>query len=83
MHRHKIYGGHAGKENMWVTIHTTLDAAIFHTAETMREKTKEKDKEKWGGAFPGGPVVKNLHSNAGDEGLIPGGELRSHKPQGN
>ena len=24
-------------------------------------------------AFPGGPVVKNLPSNAGDEGLIPGG----------
>ena len=47
------------------------------------EKTKEKDKEKWGRAFPGGPVVKNLPSNAGDEGLIPGGELRSHKPQGN
>ena len=73
MHRHKIYGGHAGKENMWVTIHTTLDAAIFHTAETMREKTKEKDKEKWEGAFPGGSVVKNLPSNARDEGLIPGG----------
>ena len=24
------------------------------------------------GDFPGGPVVKNLPSNAGDEGLIPG-----------
>ena len=39
----------------------------------MREKTKEKDKEKWEGAFPGGSVVKNLPSNARDEGLIPGG----------
>ena len=56
MHRHKIYGGHAGKENTWVTCLTALDA-IFHTAETVREKTKEKDKEKWGWAFPGGPVV--------------------------
>ena len=83
MHRHKIYGGRTGKENIWVTCHTALDATIFHTAETVREKTKEKDKEKWGGAFPGGPVVKNLPSNAGDEGLIPRGELRSHKPQGN
>ena len=25
------------------------------------------------GDFPGGPVVKNLPSNAGDSGLIPGG----------
>ena len=24
------------------------------------------------GDFPGGPLVKNLPSNAGDEGLIPG-----------
>ena len=24
--------------------------------------------------FPGGPVVKNLLANAGDQGLIPGGE---------
>ena len=78
MHRHKIYGGHAGKENM-----SALDATIFHTAETVREKTKEKDKEKWGWAFPGGPVVKNLPSNAEDKGLIPGRGLRSHKPKGN
>ena len=73
MHRHKIYGGHAGKENMQVTCHITLDINIFHTAETLKEKTKEKDTEKWGGAFPVGPAVKNLPSNAGDEGLIPGG----------
>ena len=28
--------------------------------------------------FPGGPVVMNLPSNAGDAGSIPGWELRSH-----
>ena len=42
--------------------------------------------------FPGGPVVKNLPSSAGDASLIPGqgtkiphavGELRSHTPWGN
>ena len=32
--------------------------------------------------FPGGPVVKNPPSNAGDAGSIPGGELRSHMPWG-
>ena len=73
MLRHKIYGDCAGKEHAWVPCHTVLDATIFHTAETLRQKTMEKDKEKWGGAFPGGPVVKNLPSNAGDAGLIPGG----------
>ena len=35
------------------------------------------------GDFPGGPVVKNLPSNAGDTGLIPVGELRSRKLWGN
>ena len=29
-------------------------------------------KKKGGGDFPGGQVVKNLLSNAGDTGLIPG-----------
>ena len=33
--------------------------------------------------FPGGPVVKNLPSNAGDTGSISGWELRSHMPQSN
>ena len=28
------------------------------------------------GVFPGGPVVKNLPSNAGDKGLIPGWETK-------
>ena len=77
MHRHKIYGGRAGKENI-----SALDETIFHTAETVREKTKEKDKEKWGGPVPGGPVVKNLPSNAGDEGLIPGGGTKSPQATG-
>ena len=72
MHRHKTYEGRAGKENIWVTCHTTLDATIFHTAETEREDKGERQR-KWGGAFPRCPVVKNLPSNAGNEGLIPGG----------
>ena len=33
--------------------------------------------------FPGGSVVMNLPSNAGDAGLILVRELRSHMPQGN
>ena len=32
--------------------------------------------------FPGGPVVKNLPTKAGDKGLIPG-LGRSHVPWGN
>ena len=32
--------------------------------------------------LPGGPVIKNPPSNAGDTGLIPGGELKSHMPWG-
>ena len=37
------------------------------------------------GDFPGGPVVKNPPSNAGDVGLTPGPTegLRSHMPWGN
>ena len=34
------------------------------------------------GDFPGGPVLKNLPVNAGDEGPIPG-PGRFHMPQGN
>ena len=33
--------------------------------------------------FPGGPVVKNPPSNAGDTGSIHGWGLRCHMPQGN
>ena len=33
--------------------------------------------------FPGGPVVKNLPSNAGDMGSIPGQGTRSHMPWNN
>ena len=32
---------------------------------------------------PGGPVVENLPANAGNTGLIPFHEIRSHMPQGN
>ena len=34
------------------------------------------------GNFPGGPVVKNLPTNAGNTGLIPG-PRRFHMPRGN
>ena len=30
--------------------------------------------------FPGCPVAGNLHVNAGDMGLVPGGPGRSHMP---
>ena len=33
--------------------------------------------------FPAGPLVKNLPSNAGDMGLIPGWGIRSHMSLGN
>ena len=36
-----------------------------------------------GGDFPGGPVVKNLPSNAGDAGAIPGRGTKIHMPWGN
>ena len=35
--------------------------------------------EEEGRDFPGGPVVKNLPSNAGDTGLIPGQGTKIHK----
>ena len=39
--------------------------------------------ERKGWDFPGGPVVKNPPSYAGDTGSTAGGELRSHMPQDN
>ena len=39
------------------------------------------EKKSQSGDVPGGPAVKNLPANAGDLGLIPGQELRSHKLQ--
>ena len=39
-------------------------------------------KETKKGAFPGGPVVKNLPANVRDTGSIPG-PARSHVPPGN
>ena len=41
---------------------------------------KLKKKKILAGDFPGGPVAKNLPSNAGDPGSIPG--LRSHMLRG-
>ena len=40
-----------------------------------------KLKEKVFGDFPGGPVAKTPHSNAGGPGLIPDQGIRSHVPQ--
>ena len=42
-----------------------------------------KNKQKKSNNFPGGPVVRNLLSNAGDLGLIHGQELRLHISWGN
>ena len=42
----------------------------------------KKKKTKNSRDFPGGPVVKNLPSSAGDVDSILIGELRSHEPQG-
>ena len=50
------------------------------------KKTNEQikqNKNKLTGDFPGGPAVENLPSNAGDMGLIPVRELRSHMLRGN
>ena len=33
------------------------------------------------GDFLGGPVVESPHSSAGDSGLVPGRDLRSHMPK--
>lgn len=39
-------------------------------------------KKKNNRVFPGGPVVKDLPPNAGDEGLIPGRESKISHPTG-
>ena len=44
--------------------------------------TRAKCLEKCLEDFPGGAVVKNLPSNTGDPGLIPGRELRLHMLRG-
>ena len=41
---------------------------VFLTFNTLLSKSREAQD------FPGGPVVKNLPTNAGDMGSIPGGE---------
>ena len=46
------------------------------------EDTKKRKKKIFFRDFPGGPVVKNLPSSAGDMDSILVGELKSHKPQG-
>ena len=39
----------------------------------IRTAQENHDKEQWKSDFAGGPVVKNLPSNAGDLGSTPGG----------
>ena len=58
--------------------------------ELWRPWPEDQEPLKWRGrgqaqtqeGFPGSPVVKNLTTNAGDAGLIPGLE-RFHMPWGN
>ena len=45
---------------------------MSHTSYALREKHRY---------FPGGPVVKTAHRNAGSLGSIPGQGTRSHMPQ--
>ena len=45
------------------------------TSYNLKKNTQKKKKnliKNWARDFPGGPVVKNLPSNAGDTGSIPG-----------
>ena len=43
---------------------------LFPRNPGLKINIRNNNKENWD--FPGGPVVKNLPSNAGDVGLIPG-----------
>ena len=51
-------------------------ACLFLTLDLISVKMLSRN-------FPGGPVVKNLPSNAGDTGSIPGWRIKSHTPGGN
>ena len=53
----------------------------FSSKETPNKQTKNQLKT--GQGLPGGPVVKNQHSKAGDEFQSLVGEGRSHMPWGN
>ena len=62
---------------------TTISECLLHEVSVFYASQLSEVKKKNSGDFPGDPVVKNLPSSAGDAGLIPGGELRSHRPRGN
>ena len=49
---------------------------------TTKKKKKKQGQAGGGGHFPGGPVVKNPSTKAGDTGVIPGPGT-SHMPRGN
>ena len=57
----------------WVlpTMLLVLTVALFVVVRSC-QFGRVKDKMWWGRDFPGGPVVKNPPSNAGDTGSIPG-----------
>ena len=48
----------------------------------MGKNQLKRERLKTGTVFPGGPVVKNLPSNAGDVGSIPGGRTKNLTCQG-
>ena len=50
---------------------------------TEKETQMANKHKKRCGDFPGGPVVKNPPSNAGDNGSIPGQGTKIHLPRGN
>ena len=61
---------------------TTITGPVAKGVCTASKTTRAKCLEKCLEDFPGGAVVKNLPSNAGDPGLIPGRELRLHMLRG-
>ena len=61
--------GSAAREEMHSSAGFPVHGTVFHIKQDL--------------GLPGGPVVKNPPSNAGDSGLIPGEEQRCHMPRGN
>ena len=62
-------------KNLGFTTHPNVTVPLFIIARTWKQPrcpmTDKQMKKLWQ-AFPGGPVVKNLPSNAGDMGSVPG-----------
>ena len=62
-------GGRLKREG--IHVYVQLIHTVVHQKLTQHCKAIIYSPKNWG-AFPGGPVVKNLPCNAGDGGLIPG-----------